>query len=146
MKVLLFKRSDKDGNGQEILRQLKELKDGEYVISVKKKKHIRSIDQNSYYFAILKIASIHTGDHDVDRLHEICKKKFNGELAHFPKSPVERIGRSTAKLDTGEFSAYVSRVKMWLRDEYDLIIPEKKDTTYQVWAEIEDKYEKTFVG
>ena len=146
MKVLLFKRSDTDGNGQEIMNKLKELKEGEYVITVKKKKHIRSLDANAYYWAILTLIASESGEYDRDRLHSICAKKFNGELVHLPKSPAERIGKSTSNLDSAEFSAYVSRVKMWARDEFNIIIPEKQDVTYQAWADIETNYEKTFAG
>lgn len=146
MKVLLYKRSDTDGNGQEIMKQLKAMNDGEYILTIKKKKHIRSLDQNSYYWALLTIISAESGEYDRDRLHSICAKKFNGELVHLPKSPAERIGRSTATLDTPEFAAYVSRVKAWARDEFDMIIPEKQDVTYQMWADIEENYEKTFIG
>lgn len=147
MKVLLYIRGNDDkgkASHRDIGKQLESLSDGQYVIEIKKKKHIRSLDQNRYYFAILKLAAIHTAEYDIDRLHEVCKKKFNGELIHFPKSPIERIGMSTANLDTAEFSGYVSRVKMWLRDEFGLTIPEKQDVNYQVWADIETNYEKIF--
>lgn len=151
MKVFLYKSGDEQSHKElgAMLRALKKPEDkegAEFIVTIKKKKHIRSIDQNAYYWAILTIIASDSGEYDRDRLHELMKKKFNGELIHLPKSPAERIGKSTGSLDSAEFTAYISRVKVWARDEFGTIIPEQKDTTYQVWAEIEDRYEKTFVG
>lgn len=144
-KILLYRAGDPKSH-KELGDKLRELKDGDYIIDIKKKKNIRSISHNSYYWVVLNIISISTGEYDRDRLHEVCKKKFNGEMVMFPKSGSELIGKTTSDLDSAEFGAYVARVKQWAKDEFDIIIPEREDVDYQRWMEIENSYNENFQG
>ena len=133
-----------DANSHKALgKKLSELKPGQYVLEVKRNRPIRSISQNKFYFAILKVIATETGN-DIDRLHEIAKKKFNGEMVILPKSGAEMVGKSTGDLDSKEFTAYINRVKLWARDEFGVLIEERENTTIQHLIDIEDKYKKTF--
>ena len=144
MKVLLYQAGDPESH-KKLGNELRLLDKAEYVITIKKNRAIRSLSQNKYYHAILKIIAIDTG-HTHEQLHEICKKKFNGEAINFPKGGMEIIGKSTSDLDTGEFTAYINRVKQWCIDEFEIVIPEPKDVDYKKWMDIENEYEKSFQG
>jgi len=124
----------------------------EFLITVKKNKSVRSLSQNSYYWVILDLIAIHsgqgTGDKNFDRdeLHDLLTKKFLGKIKQLPKGGAEIISGKTSTLDTKEFTDYLNRVKLWARDEWNLNIPEPKDVTYQRWMEIENSYNETFSG
>lgn len=144
MRVLLYQAGDAESH-RKLGKELSLLDSGEYVVTIKKNRAIRSLSQNKYYHAILKIIAIDTG-HDHEMLHEICKKKFNGETISFPKGGMEIVGKSTSNLDTAEFTAYINRVKQWAIDEFDMVIPEAKDVDYKKWIDIENEYERSFTG
>jgi len=144
MKVLLYNAGDAESH-KKLGRELALLDKAEYVITVKKNRAVRSLSQNKYYHAILKIIAIDTG-HTHEELHEICKKKFNGKAITFPKGGMEIVGQSTSDLDTGEFTGYINRVKQWAIDEFEIVIPEAKDVDYKQWMDIENNYEKSFNG
>lgn len=128
-----------------ILRELPENKNG-YLIKITRNNPNRSIDQNSYYWVILQIISISTGEFDRERLHAICKRKFNSEVVTLPSGDSEVIPLSTTDLDTAQFTAYVKRVKSWAESEFGIIIPEQRDITHKLWMEIENSYDETFQG
>lgn len=134
------------GTRNEKLNQyIKELPPGDYLVTIKKNRPIRSLSANKYYHCILNILGAHTG-HTHEQLHDICKKKFNAEVINLPKSGSEIRGKSTTNLDTKEFAAYVNRVKMWAMDEFGVIIPESKDIDYARWMAIENEYEQVHSG
>jgi hypothetical protein len=144
MRHLLFNTEDEDTK-EKLLKELRDLPDGEYHITIKKNKPIRSLKANAYYWVILNIIGAETG-HDREQLHEICKKKFNSDVILYPKGGLEIVGRSTSDLDTAEFTAYVNRVKMWAQDDWGIEIPEAKDVDYKRWMEIENAYDKSQSG
>ena len=129
----------------ELNQYIKSLQPGDYLITIKKNRPIRSMSANKYYHVILNLIGIHTG-HTHEQLHDICKKKFNYEVINLPKSGSEIHGMSTANLDTKEFAAYVNRVKQWAMDEFNIIIPEAKDVDYAKWMAIENEYDKVQSG
>lgn len=136
-----------DANSHKALgERLRGLKPGEYTVEIKRNRPIRSLSQNRYYFAILKVIAAETGEYDIDRLHELCKKKFNGELMKLPKSGMEQIGLSTSNLDSAEFTAYINRVKTWSLDEFNISIPDPSNMTHQLLMDIENNYERVFSG
>lgn len=142
-----------DAMHKEIGQKLRELPVGKkYVITIKQHRDVRSLPQNRYYRVVLTLISAQTGQGtgdrflDQDMLHDIFKKKFNGEMVYFPKSGSEVVGGSTASMDSKEFTMYINRIKKWAEEEYGLIIPEQKDMTYAQWMQIETDYDETFSG
>jgi len=144
MKILLYKAGDEKSH-KDLGRKLQELKEGEYVVTIKKNRAIRSLSQNKYYHAILNIIGIETG-HTHEELHEALKMKFNSEMIFFPKSGSQVVAKSTSDLDSGQFTAYINRVKNWALNEFSIVIPEAKDIDYQRWIEIENAYEENQHG
>jgi hypothetical protein len=139
-KIFLYQAGDIQSH-KDLGRKLQELKEGEYVIHIKKNRPIRSLSANRYYHLILNIIGIETG-HTHEELHEALKLKFNAKIIHFPKGGSQVVGESTSNLDTKEFAAYINQVKNWALNEFGIVIPEAKDIDYQRWMEIENTYEE----
>lgn len=143
-RIYLYKAKDANSH-KELGQKLKELPDGEYVVEIKKNRAIRSLNSNKYYHVILNIIAISTG-HTHEELHEAMKIKFNCQVIFFPKGGSQIVGKTTSDLDSGEFSAYVNRVKQWALDEFGIVIPQANDIDYKRWIEIETTYEDSFRG
>lgn len=76
----------------------------------------RSDEANRYYWGIvIEMISEHTG-HTPDETHEILKEKFHVE--------------STAKLKTGEFQEYVTKIVRFAASELNLAIPDPGQVDY----------------
>lgn len=144
MKIMLYTSKDAASH-KKLGEALRELPEGEYVITVKKNRAIRSLSANRYYHCILNIIGIHTG-HTHEELHEAMKMKFNCAVIYFPKGGSQIVGKTTSDLDSAEFSSYIARVKQWALDEFNLVIPEAKDIDYKRWMEIENNYDETVAG
>jgi len=151
MRLFIYKAGDSESHRQ-LGDELRKLKEGEFVVSVKKNRPVRSLSANKYYHAILNIICIHSGqgtgdqNFDHDELHEILKKKFNSRIVRFSKGGSEIVGQSTSDLDTKEFASYVNQVKKWAKDEFGIGIPEPQDLDYHKWMAIENEYSRTFSG
>jgi|SRR5690242_5489704 len=144
MTIHVYKAGD-EAEHQKFGRLLRELPPGDYCITIKKNKPIRSLNANKYYHATLNIIGAESGiTHE--RLHEICKRKFNAEIVQLPRGGAEIMGRSTADMDTKEFAAYVNQVKQWAIDEFNIVIPEPQDVTYEMWMKIQNSYTKVHEG
>lgn len=143
-KILLYKAKDERSH-MEVGKALRELPEAEYVISIKKKRQIRSLSQNRYYHFILNVISVHTG-HTHEELHEAMKLKFNGTMIHFPKGGSQMIGGSTANMETDQFSAYLNRVKLFALEEFGINLPEPGEVTNQHEMDAENNYEATQSG
>lgn len=141
MKIFIYKGADSKlmEKSRAIFKELDP--ETEYVVTVKKNKPVRSINANRYYRAILKIIGIHTGETE-DRLHMLFKIMFNFEEFTLPNGDVRRIPATTSNLDTSEFSKYISQVKQWAIDEWQIYFPERNDVDYMREMDIENQYDK----
>lgn len=144
-KLILYDNRTEESK-RSLYNKLKELEPAEYVIEIKKNKPVRAIAHNKYYRVVLKYIAVASGEYDEDRLHELMKLKFNYEVVNTPRGGAYIIPGSTSKLSTEEFADFVSKVKMWAKDEYGVIIPERQDVDYLRWMEINNTYNKTFSG
>jgi len=89
---------------------------GEVVVSVKKKRKIRSLNANNYYWLILTIAGDELG-YDPKELHDSFKALYLTDQT--TKIP---LIRSTSKLNTEQFSQYLEKVIRQLA-ELGIVIP-----------------------
>lgn len=93
--------------------------DGLYIWPMpEKERHIRSIQQNKYYWSVIcKLISDHTG-YTSDEIHQILAEQF---LSY------EKDGRSfvksTTKLKTTEFETYMEECRRWASVELQIYIP-----------------------
>ena len=83
---------------------------------------VRTLPQNKLYWgAYLRIIGEHLGMYP-DDLHEEMKRMFNAKDSKF--TPGEKIGGTTTKLTTKEFTTYLENIKMWALTEHQVDLPD----------------------
>lgn len=101
------------------------LHSGEYIILIKKKKSIRSLNQNAYLNGVVyKLISDFTGYNPSD-IHRDLKKEFGfKELkTNIITGKEEEILRSTSTYDSKEMTIYIDKIILWAKDFLGLQIP-----------------------
>jgi len=141
MKYLLNGKSNEalEGLINFVLRVCKD--DTEYTIELKQRRHLRSLDQNKYYWFILTYAAIHIGDYKEEVHHEFAKKFLPKEITIPGTGRTKIIGRSTSGLDTYEFTIYIKQIKAFLLREYQVAIPEKDRVKENEFDRVNNEYE-----
>lgn len=93
--------------------QLNKFKPGtEVTLEVHTRKVKRTEAQNRYYWGVyLPLIGIETGEHDLDRLHELFRGKFLTEGIVEVLGQKVRMKRSTTTLGVGEFSEYIMNIE-----------------------------------
>lgn len=122
---------------------------GEYLITIRLNRPVRSIKQNAYYHFVLSciITMSEAGAaYTHDRLHRIASSKFNYKLEELPKGDAVLVGQSTSDIDVDEFVKFTQKVKAWAYDEFEVIIPAREDVDYKKWMDVENSYHKKFYG
>lgn len=146
MKHLLYDNRDEQSK-QDLYITLKELPAGQFAITIKKNRAIRSLSHNAYYWYCLTYVAAHANrGYTAEALHDISKERFNYEIIELPKSGTILRGKSTADLDSEEMSIYVSKFKVWAFDEFGITVPDRADVDYIQWMNTENRYNKTFNG
>lgn len=84
---------------------------GVWDIQIVQHKKSRSVAQNKLMWLWLGILSTETGN-TPDDLHEILKVKFLGVETRMIMGTEIAIAKSTAKLSTKEFTAYLDRIEV----------------------------------
>lgn len=151
MKHILYSRKRDDPEGDKshksVGQQLLDFPDGEYIISVKKNKPIRSLPSNSYYHMVWNIYATHTG-HYIDEL----KKEFYDKIGFFEmftdkRGKTTKRYKSSADCDVPEMSSLINQQAQWGREEFpEVIVPRREDATYLQWLQVQNEYNKTFSG
>lgn len=116
---------------ESILEYLRKLNlNKRYVVDVKVERDKRTISQCKLLFLWIGCVSHETG-YFKDEVHEIFKKKFLGtEVFEIWGERVERL-RSTANLDTKQFSDYLDRIQQFASTEMGIILPNPKDQYFE---------------
>ncbi len=139
-----------DTNEEKAIKQFVEaiggLHKGEYLIEVKKKRAIRSLQANKYLRVLYKTVAMETG-HTEDEIEHMFKMARHYEIVYYPSGKEDRVPKRTANLDTKEFAAVINNFQQWTREEWPQIKFKKlQDTTYEDWMEVNNRYEQTFSG
>lgn len=119
MKIIFRKRFE---------QELKNLRDGEYILLLKRKGK-RTDQQRKYYFGVMVImitAELKRLGNNVDEetVHEWLKVKFNPVYIHNEAGEViDTIGGSTTDLNKEQMSELIDRVIVWVQDNLNLSIP-----------------------
>lgn len=101
-------------------QSLAELKDGDYVLTIKKKVKPRSLNENAYHHGVIvKILADHTG-YTPAEMHDCLKLKFLSE--EDVRTGLVKLG-STAELSTLEFERYCTEVRQWASADLGCYIP-----------------------
>lgn len=103
------------------------LRGKEVQVVVKPKKKLRSLNENNYYWGVVvQMLADHTG-YTPNEMHELCKVKFLP-----PKRIMLRNGKndqhitiamSTTELTTSQMENFLSEIRLWAVDFWNLKIP-----------------------
>ena len=91
------------------------------VIIVSKKKRKRSINQNSYYWLILKLIGENLG-YFAEEMHSVFAIMFLKKIITLGTHSIESY-KSTTKLSTGQFEDYLSKIRIFASSELGIIVP-----------------------
>lgn len=116
-------------NRQRLAEEVKHAPDGEYTLTLSRKRATRSVQSNRYYWGVVvELLSDHTG-YTPDEIHEVLKAKFipkrlsvsdgNGEIkGEFV------IGGTTTEMNKLEFGEFITRIREWAAEELHVVIPD----------------------
>lgn len=95
------------------LQQFLIMNSGELVVTVGKRRKIRSDKQNRYFYGqVVRIISEHTGHTDKE-IKDYLKQEFGWTKVIEIAGKAKTVLRSTADMDTGEFEKFMSQIRMW---------------------------------
>lgn len=95
------------------------LKGKEVEITISKWTHKRSHPQNNYYWGVVvKILRDHLG-YNEEEMHDALRMKFLKQ----EEGLIDTV-KSTTDLSSAEFEEYLTNVKKWAYEFFNLIIPE----------------------
>jgi hypothetical protein len=102
------------------------LKPGQYDVVIKRHEKQRSNPQNKYYWKIVVGMIADETGLTPDETHEALKMKFLPK--HHDLLPTVK---STTKLSTIEFQAYIAEIVMWAAEFLQLVIPDPNEVDYE---------------
>ena len=127
MDFILKNRTDR-----EVLAEyLSCLPDKVFDVTIKVHREKRSNPQNAWYWTIVGIVAKET-DNDKDTIHRFFKKEFIGYDVKMVGDKKIAIVRSSATLDTEEFSDFISKVEAFCANELGLQLPDPNSPIYKL--------------
>ena len=119
------------------LKMTRELPDGEYIVSAKKKTHRRNNDQNALFHAWIKVFADHIGEVS----YEACKTDVKRHILGVKERESKITGKATiedyktSEMTTAELASFMEKFKVWAKDEFGCILPYWKDAEYEQMIE-----------
>lgn len=107
---------------------------------VVKRKKIRSLEQNKYYWGVVVLMIAEQMGEDKETVHEILKNKFNPIRVVLPDQTISEYGGETKKLDTKQFGEYISLIKRWSFEFMEITIPEPNQLSETFLIDLEKRY------
>lgn len=117
---------------QRMHRDLARCREGIYEVEAKPVRNLRSNAQNRYFHGVLcKLLADFLNEqdyevHDVDEAHRILAAKFLLKAVVKPDTGeiISRYVRSTASLNTLEFTQFIDRSRAWMQDFFNIYTPD----------------------
>lgn len=93
-------------------------------VTVDRFRNRRSTEQNKYYFGVIVPAiGKAIGESDLEAVHDMLKAEFNHQIVAIGDKEM-KVPKSTAKLETVEFSEYMEKVRTFAAQFLSLYIPD----------------------
>jgi hypothetical protein len=141
MNTFVYKANDPQSHKQ-LGKELGKLESGEWIISWKINRPIRSISQNKFFHAVCKVYAIYTG-HTLEEIKDEFKRDCFFEMKVDKQGVEFKRLKSTAKLDSAQFTHLCNALLQWGLDKHaECYVPRKEDMTYQTLMEIDERYER----
>ena len=143
MKHFVYKAGDKYSH-QDLGRELMKLEDGEYLISWKKNRNIRSIPQNRLFHALCSVYAMYSG-YTLEEIKDDFKRDCFYEIKFGKQGQEIKRLKETRGLDTAEFTRVVNQLMLWGSQRWpECIVPRREDVDYKMLMEIETNYDLEF--
>ena len=105
------------------------LRDGDYTVTIARKKEKRTLSQNALMWMWFTCISQETGQ-PVQDVHDTYCARFLARRAVTPRGDIIRVYGSTSKLTTAEMSDFMNQVQADAA-EMGIILPLPEDAYYQ---------------
>jgi len=112
------------------LQDVSKFKDGDYVITVEKRKKKRSVEQNRYYWGVI-VPLVLEGlteagwRYTIDQVHEDLKRDFNiVEIVNEVSGEIRKTIGSTTEMSTSQMLNYFAKITQWAAEYLNVQIPE----------------------
>jgi len=134
IRLYYYKSGDTPPKIDFLLEQLRNLPDGEHLITIAPYRKTRSNQQNAYLWGVVYPAVLF-GLQDAgweitheEQVHEYCKQAFAArEVINKDTGEVLSLPSSTASMQTAEFNVYVDKIKAFALEYLNITIPEPNE-------------------
>ena len=109
------------------------LRDGEYTMTIERKKNKRTLSQNALMWMWFTCISRETGQ-PVQDIHDIYCARLLSRTAVTPRGEIVRVYGQTSKLSTAEMTEFMNAVQADAA-EMGIILPLPEDAYYQDFVE-----------
>jgi len=117
---------------------LKTLANGEYTLTITKRRTKRSVEQNSLMWMWFNCIENETGTSKQD-VHDYCCRAFNYRVVEI-NGKQEKVAGGTSKLTTVTMTDFLNKVQAWAASELGIILPNPDDLEFEEFQ----KYYKQF--
>ena len=115
------------------LTDIAKLKDGEYILTVERKKKKRSLMQNGYYWGVV-VPIVKQGLNDAgyrlttEAVHEYLKSQFSiVEVVNERSGEILKSIGSTTEMSTSQMMEYFAKISQWAVEYLNTHIPEPNE-------------------
>jgi len=112
-------------------KDVQDIQNGKWILTLKKYQKSRTTAQNSYYHAVV-VPSVRDGLIDLgfakhslslETVHEMLKQKFLQEDMANEDGVYISITKSTTELSTTDFMNYIDEIQRWANEFLNIVIP-----------------------
>ena len=120
------------------LKMMRELPDGEYTVSVKKKTQKRSLYASALFHVWIKVFADHIGEVSYESCKTDVKRHILGtkERVSTITGKVEFEDYKTSEMTAAELASFMEKFKIWAKDEFECVLPYWKDAEYEQMIEL----------
>jgi len=118
-------------NWQEVSGYIAYKKDGWQFLTIKKPQTEITIQQHRYYRSIVLQScqkAIHesgVGMFPIDEIHDELKKRYG--VKKFVLGGKSEVIKSMSNYDKNDYSVYLEKIRAWLYDKFEVILPSPED-------------------
>ena len=117
----------------QLISDIAKFEDGDYVLTIEKKKKKRSLSQNAYYWGVV-VPLVKKGLNDVgyrmttETTHDYLKTNFNIiEIANEINGEIISFIGSTTEMSTSQMMDYFAKITEWAAEFLGVQIPEPNE-------------------
>ena len=117
---------------------IRQLPDGDYTVSAKKKTQRRSLQASALFHVWIKVFADHIGEVDLERCKTDVKRHILGTKQRMSAitGKMEIEDYKTSEMTTGELSDFMSKFKVWALCVFDCRLPFWKEDGYEQMIEL----------